>query len=48
MKKKEAMFVFVLAVYNYEGFNRDKKNRGSRFKRHMERMGQSMLSNFSK
>jgi hypothetical protein len=46
-RKKDKLFP-VLAVYSYEGFQQDKRNRGSGFKRHMDRMGQSILRNISK
>jgi hypothetical protein len=38
----------LLAVYNYVGLQRDKKNGRSGFKQHIERMGQSILRNISK
>jgi len=38
----------VLAIYNYFGFQRDKKSRGREFKRHVEIMGLSNLENVSK
>jgi hypothetical protein len=44
---KSSNVFLVLAVYNYEGFQRDKKNRKGGFKRHMERKGFSILRSIS-
>jgi len=45
--KRNNIFL-VLTVYNYVGFQRDKKNRRGGFKRHIERKGFSILRNISK
>jgi len=45
---KRSNIFLVLAVYNYVGLKGDQKNRGRGFKRHMERMGASILKRSSK